>query len=722
MTHKIHPVILCGGSGTRLWPLSTPARPKQFLLLTSNESMIQDTVDRVAAPLHPSLSFDVPMIIGSKRHQVVLDEKFPAAKKILEPFGRNSAPAVAAACLAYDPDDLVLILSADHDIQDVTAFHDAIFAAAEAASQDAIVTFGIQPSHPATGYGYIKAGQAAGDGTALPVDAFVEKPDFETAQSYLADGSYYWNAGIFLFKARVMQMALRAHAPDVLKGVEAAMGPLDTEQIHLDPTAFATSPSISIDYAVMEKAENVKTVPVNMGWSDVGGFRALHELLTESDRDNYTYGPVHVVESEGVYVRSEGPAVSVSGVSDLVIVATENEVMITPSKDDVSVKALGTEVQTHRHRLGFSQSLRDAARTWLWEAFDVWAKVAWDEQRGGFIERLGMDGKPDIDANRRTRVQARQVFSFAKAVEFGWPNQKAARTLVERGLEHLDTKLRHPEGGWVHLTSADEAILDQKRALYDHAFIILAGSAAYQATQSERALVIAEDAVAYVEAHLKDSDHGGWSQADPVELPRKANPHMHMLEAMLAYYDATGRAQALELASETVRLFETRYFNPANDVMGEFFTADWQAEASIDATVFEPGHHYEWAALLYMYDQLTGHDTLSWRRRLIRRADQSGRNPKTGFAVNAVHANGTFSNSNGRLWHQIELFRAYLMHPGLAHRAKAEALIERIFQTYLNAGPKGGWVDEIDADGNSVSDTVPASMLYHAVTAFAPLI
>lgn len=722
MTYNIHPVILCGGSGTRLWPLSKPAKPKQFLSLTSNQSMIEETADRVSRSLHDQLSFDNIMIVGSKRHQQLLEKMLPEARKILEPFGRNSAPAVAAACLTHSPDDLVLILAADHDIQNIPAFHNAIAIAAKTAEQDAIVTFGITPTHPATGYGYIKSTDNVDAFGAMAVEEFVEKPDLATAENYLAARNYFWNAGIFLFRAGVMKEALEKYAPEVLSSVDGAIASKAGKTIDLDPANFGTAPNISIDYAIMEKFGNVKTVPVDMGWSDVGGFGALHEILTTSERQNYSYGPVHMLDTQAVFARSEGPTIALSGVSNLVVVATKDEVMITLLKDDASVKALGSEVEGHRDRQGFSLALQKTAQSWLWDAFEVWSQRAWDTKQGGFVEQLDLDGAPDLVANRRTRVQARQVFSFAKAVELGWPKKGLALELVEQGLEHLDTRLRHPDGGWIHIASPEGAVIDQHRALYDHAFVVLAGSAAYQATQSNRALRIAEDAVAFIETGLKDLVHGGWFEADPNEMPRRANPHMHMLEAMLAYHSATGREQALRLAGESVRLFETRFFNPANDVMAEFFTKDWRPETSYQDAVFEPGHHYEWASLLSMYDELTGHDTLSWRRRLIRRADTTGRNSKTGFAVNAVRANGTFENSQARLWHQLEMFRAYLLHPGVAPRARAEDLLERIFETYLNAGPKGGWVDEIDADGKPVAKAVPASMLYHAVTAFAPLI
>jgi len=719
MTKTIHPVILCGGSGTRLWPLSTPDHPKQFLSLTSKHSMIEDTAARFETSLDDAVAFSPALIIGSKQHASLLEDKLPELKKILEPMGRNSAPAVAAACLAHDPEDLILILPADHDIQNVAAFHNAIAIAAKSAQQGAIVTFGIEPTHPATGYGYIKAAEAKRASRVLSVEEFVEKPDFKTAQHYLEAGGYFWNAGIFLFQARVMLNALETHAPDVLSGTRKAMAGKTGDTIHLDPAEFGATPSISIDYAVMEHSVDVQTVPVSMGWSDVGGYRALHDLLTGSDGENYTSGPVHLQNSTGSYVRSEGPTVSVNGVSDLVVVATQNEVMITPMKHDAAVKELGKAAQDHRAALGLSANLRARARDWLWQAFDVWSQKGWDEVHGGFVERLDLNGVPDLNANRRVRVQARQVFSFSKAIEMGWPQPEIARQLVEKGIKHIDSDLRHPESGWVHLVTQNGIPVNDKRDLYDHAFIILAGAAAYKATGNPRALKIADDALAFINSELKDHQNGGWFESKPATLPRRANSHMHLLEAALAYHGATGCRKSLSYAAEIVRLFETRFFNPGTDVMAEFFTEDWRLETSEAETVFEPGHHYEWATLLYEYEQATGHDTLSWRRRLIRRADKSGLNPKTSIVFNALRANGTITTASSRLWHQLERFRAYLLHPDLVLPEQNTSFLEIIFENYLDFGPIGGWMDEIDENTRAISNEVPASMLYHCVTAFS---
>jgi len=717
---SLSPVILCGGSGTRLWPLSTPKTPKQFLALTSDQPMIAETADRFRQVRHDSLQFGQISIVGSLKHQSLLEQIVPDARLILEPFGRNSAPAIAAACLVAQPDELTLILPADHRITDVPAFHAAIARAFPAALEGSILTFGLEPAYAATGYGYIQA--APGPAAVRDVMAFVEKPAQDVAEAYLADGNYFWNAGIFMFRASTMIMALQTYAPAILPAVRAALGSADGACIRLEAEAFAQSPDISIDYAVMEHADNVKVVPVEMGWSDVGDYQALHAVLATPDNDLVTRGPVLADKSERVYINAEGPAIAVSGLTDLTVVSTPDTVMIVPAGDSEAVKALGKKVQSGRYRLGLAPGFSDHLTHWLWQTLDYWTERVWDNQAGGFVEQLSLDGIPDTSAPRRVRVQARQLFSFARALQYGWPNREAAQQHVANGLTYLDEQLRHQDGGWVHIADAQGRPLDMKRDLYDHAFIILAGAAVYDACGERKGLDLAYEAAGFINTRLRDQEHGGWFESLPQTLPRRANPHMHLLEASSALYRATGRIEDMAIANECVALFESYFFNPRLDVLGELFGADWTAETEDPETVFEAGHMYEWASLLHEYDRLTGHDSLSWRRRLMRCADRYVRQAGTGFAMNAQRSDGVEVNSGRRLWPQLEMFRAHLLHPGLASHGMPERIFERIEKGYLNALPDSLWMDEFDADGKAVSRAVPASMLYHFLTAISPIL
>jgi mannose-1-phosphate guanylyltransferase/mannose-6-phosphate isomerase len=339
-TFTITPVILCGGSGTRLWPLSTPERPKQFLKLDGKLSMLAHTSARMEDDAAADLSFARAIIVGAAKHEELIRKELPHGRLILEPFGRNSAAAVAAAALAADADDLLLVLPADHSILRPDAFRQAIRKGADAALDGKIVTFGITPDFPATGYGYIDV-EPGGDAV-LKTREFVEKPPLEKAKAYLDAGHYLWNAGIFLFRAGTMLAAFRMHAAAVLEAVQAALP--DTTQTddayRIDADAFRACPDISIDYAVMEKFPAVMAVPVEMGWNDVGDYKALWTLSDKDDHGNALMGPVTAVDCRNCYIRSEAQPIFVSGLTDKIVVATADHYMVCDMDAAQSVKTL----------------------------------------------------------------------------------------------------------------------------------------------------------------------------------------------------------------------------------------------------------------------------------------------------------------------------------------------------------------------------------------------
>jgi mannose-1-phosphate guanylyltransferase/mannose-1-phosphate guanylyltransferase/mannose-6-phosphate isomerase len=325
----IAPVILSGGSGTRLWPVSNAARPKQFIALTAEQTMFELTLARTAG-LTDTVA---PVVVCNASHRdIVTAQHGGAMTLILEPCARNTAPAIALAALALpDPDMLMLVMPSDHVIADVAAFHAAIERARRFAAQGWLVTFGIEPDAPETGYGYIALGEAQAPGV-HSVGNFVEKPDADKARAMLDQGGYVWNAGIFLFSARAYLDALAAHQPAMLDAAKAAMAGAAREGDVLSPAAeaFAACPSDSIDYAVMERADKVACVPVAMGWSDVGSWDALYALGSRDEAGNRLHGPAYPIDSADNLVFSEGPAVTLVGVSDLIVVATANDILIVP--------------------------------------------------------------------------------------------------------------------------------------------------------------------------------------------------------------------------------------------------------------------------------------------------------------------------------------------------------------------------------------------------------
>ncbi|WKL58575.1 mannose-1-phosphate guanylyltransferase/mannose-6-phosphate isomerase [Asticcacaulis sp. ZE23SCel15] len=333
MTLKILPVIMSGGSGTRLWPMSTPEKPKQFHALGTENTMIQETALRLSGD-----NFLKPMVICGKSHRAVaLDQLTEAGRSpqaiIVEPMARNTAAVAAVAALAameYDPEALVLMAPADHVITRPLAFRQVVLASAEVA-RERIVTFGIRPLSPETGYGYIQRGEALGDNI-FAVRRFLEKPNLDTAKTYLEDGSYDWNAGIFLFSPQVMIEELRAYAPEVLSASEAAYAKAHrhAETIELEAEAFSMCPSISIDYAVMENTEKAAVAPCYIGWADVGGFSELWRLGAKDESGNHSMGPKILIDAENCLIRAEGPPVAVIGMRDTMIISTPAGVLVAP--------------------------------------------------------------------------------------------------------------------------------------------------------------------------------------------------------------------------------------------------------------------------------------------------------------------------------------------------------------------------------------------------------
>ncbi len=342
----VHPVILSGGTGSRLWPVSRGDHPKQLQPLLSKHSLLQDTALRFIG----TASFAAPVIICNNEHRFIIAEQLrevaaPPALQILEPVGRNTAPAAAAAAicvLAYDAEAILLLTPADHRIADVPAFLKAVEAGAIAARSGNLVTFGITPDRPETGYGYIKCAAASGDATPQKVDRFVEKPDLATATSYLKSGGYFWNSGIFMFRADRYLEILGKLRPKMLAACQAAVDKAqrDMDFFRLDEAAFGACESDSIDYAVMEHASNVMMVPVDMGWSDVGSWDSLWGVSQKDAGNNALLGDVIVSNTRNSYIRSESRLVTVIGVDNLVVVETTDAVLIAPLDQAQQVKNL----------------------------------------------------------------------------------------------------------------------------------------------------------------------------------------------------------------------------------------------------------------------------------------------------------------------------------------------------------------------------------------------
>lgn len=339
----IYPCILSGGIGSRLWPLSRRDRPKQFLPLFGGESLFQLTCKRVAGE-----AFHAPIVIGNDTHRFLVGEQLQdigiaADTILLEPIGRNTAaPAIMAALIAEerDPEALVLLLPSDHMIGKENVFRAAVLSAVPAARGGSLVTFGITPSEPNTGYGYIRLG--AGDGAVRAVEAFVEKPDLATAETFLAAGNYVWNAGIFLYAAKAMIAAFETHQPEVLAGVRAALATrrADLDFTRIDKDVFSRVANISIDYAIMEKSDRIACVPMAPQWDDLGSWSAIWSVLDKDTDGNSGLGDTRFLDSRNCLAYSDSGLVSVIGLSEVLVVSTRDSVLVAHKDKAQDVKKI----------------------------------------------------------------------------------------------------------------------------------------------------------------------------------------------------------------------------------------------------------------------------------------------------------------------------------------------------------------------------------------------
>lgn len=345
---KIVPVVMSGGSGTRLWPLSRTANPKQLHALVTELTLIQHSLTRVAVDAD-HIEFCEPLVVLNERQLVLARQQvdgldLTVARWVVEPMGRNTAPvaAVAAEIVSemHGDDALILLMPADHHIEDEPGFQATVNRGARLAADGHIVTFGIKPNTPATGFGYIQRGDVIGDG--YQVAAFKEKPDAQTARTYIDDGRYYWNAGIFLFSAATVREDMNTHCKAVYeasaKAVEEAE--FDGEVFTLGATAFRGCESISFDYAVMERTERAAVVPADFGWSDVGSWSSLWDICPKDEQGNVVRGDVHLEHTENSLVISTSQRVGVLGGEDLVVVVTDDAVLVAHRDHDQSVKKI----------------------------------------------------------------------------------------------------------------------------------------------------------------------------------------------------------------------------------------------------------------------------------------------------------------------------------------------------------------------------------------------
>lgn len=733
MAERIVGFVMSGGVGSRLWPLSREDNPKQFHDLAGGGSMLLKTVRRLKA--RPEGETPVYLIASEKHAERVRTDlattDLAGGAAIFEPVGRNTAAAVAVATarvLGRHDDALVLILPSDHEISTDADFWATVETGVPAAKAGSLVVFGVRPTQPETGYGYI---EAPGDGDdARKVARFVEKPDLKTAEQYLADGGFYWNAGIFLFKASAMRAAFEASAPTIWQMASAALDEAveEVNGVFLPADRYEDIPSDSIDYAVMEHARDISMVPARFRWSDLGSWQSLLEVSAGDEQGNVKLGDVVAIDCENSYFRSHGRLLTAIGMKDVAIVSTLDATFVAPVTHSQHVKKIVEELQKSgrletkftptEDRIVESGAWRKRVRHWLFdETLPLWCENGVDRERGGFYEALSFDGQPVLK-NKRIRTQARQIYAFAIAAKQGWTGD--AQKLVAHGIEYLALRARTVRGGFVRTLTLEGQVADPVEDAYDHSCVLLALAHAH-AIGNPDARRLGDETFAFLDTHLEDHRLTGFKETAGGEGSRRSNPHMHLLEAFLAWYQVTGERSYLRRAAHIVDLFRSSFFDADTWTLGEYFEDDWSRAEGEKGQWTEPGHHFEWASLLVDFSRASGQkDLVPFGRKLYASAIANGLNRATGLAYGAVSRNGLPLDRMSRSWPQSEAIKAAIALDGTGGpdlKPEIEQRVGRLFRWHIDPAPTGMWIDQIDEKGRASATEVPASIFYHLVSA-----
>lgn len=726
----IHAVIMCGGGGSRLWPASRLASPKQFLPLVGDVSLLGATVARVGS----LAGLSSLVLVAGVQHADQLGGHVSGlgvpVTMLLEPEPRDSAPAMAAAAhwiRSQDPDGIAIFLASDHHIPDEAAFRQALLAAVDAARAGNIVTLGIAPREPSTQYGYIKPGQLIDGSSARQVERFVEKPGLETARAYVSDG-YLWNSGNFVCAVSTLIDEFEAHVEGLNASVSAALDGAAVEQgrVLLGP-AFRTARKISVDFAVMEKTTRAAVLPADLSWSDLGSWDAVWAQSRKDEFGNAGSDSHVVIDAQGCLLRADnGTTIAAIGVKDLAIVVHGRSVLVSNLSHAHHVKTAAQhvgDIELQRAGAPADGALRVTAatlRNWLFhQALPLWSTLGTDHSGWGFHEALDQDARA-LPVPRRARVQARQIYSFATAGRLGWQGPWSAH--VERGLKDFQRHYLRPDGLFRTLVSPLGAPLDDTPVLYDQAFALLAFASAHPMVDGMEANALAllhrvRQRYAYENSGFREN----------AAQPFQSNPHMHLLEACLAWMECGTSDEWRKVAGEVVSLALDKFIDAGSGMLREYFSPDWTPAQGHPGRIVEPGHLFEWAWLLLRWHRLAGAPQAQIAAEKLVRVGETGVAPHLNVAVNTLLDDGTVLSGSARLWPQTERIKAHVALAFSAtgdrrreHEHKASMAAQGLSSYFVTAIP-GLWFDKMKADGGLLPEASPASSLYHIICAIEQL-
>ncbi len=728
----VFPVIMCGGSGTRLWPVSRASRPKQFIPLVGPNSLFRQTVERV----RKLSNFCELVVVAGERHADYIASDLAdidvVATLLLEPEGRDSAPAIAAAT-AYierqNADGVMVVVASDHHIADDDVFQSDIEVAVQSAREGGIVTLGIAPTEPNTAYGYIRPGFTTG--AVGVVEAFVEKPDVETARQYIAEG-YLWNTGNFIAKAVTLTTAFAEQAGDIIEIVRDGLrGGREFPAGVVLGESFRRARKISFDHAIMESFQDRKVVRSAIKWSDLGAWDAVHAAQPHDDQGNSIVGDALLIDSRECHVRvAPGSAAVVAAVDGLNVAVEDDVVFVSRLDRSQDVKTVVEVLKENgRPELDVPNATFDAVavagrwRKWLeTSALPLWWCHGFDHEKLLWRESLSpYDGRP-TEQNPRARVQGRQTFVFARAGAMGWfgPGQSA----VKAGCEAIQRHYCDDDGLLYTLADSHGKILDRTVTLYDQTFYLLALAAATNIVDQAEEKALRHLTAINMRFGRKDAGQG---YCEAGTRPYQSNAHMHLFEAALTWTNAGGNESWRALAGDIANLAREKFIDAEGGFLREFFDANWMPAAGRDGQIIEPGHQFEWAWLLAQWAKIE--DDYSWLE-LAKRLFASGIrgiDASRGVAVDQMDTSLRATTDNARLWPQTEWLKSAALLATLVSEDEAvlyenqATAAAKAVDRYLQTPIAGLWWDKMEADGNFVTEPAPASSLFHIIVAIEAL-